>query len=137
MSGENIYSQSKCKGNQIFVEKACAGDDISSSERILFDLVNKYRQANGRPEIRLSKPLSMVANRRMLDLGQNLKTLTHSWSNCPYDINVQKTWGCVLDAPKKFGSGFNGQGYETLYRTETGCGNPGIGFRCLEKKHPS
>lgn len=98
----------------------CIGDEVSPEEKILLNLVNRYRVANGRSELRSSKPLSMVANRRMLDLKQNLKSLTHSWSDCKYDINDQKTWGCVTDSPQRLKSGYDGRGYETLYRTAMG-----------------
>lgn len=116
----NIYAQPACTGKQIFTSRACAGDATSADEQTLFELVNKYRAANGQPQLRLSSSLSMVANRRMLDLKQNTRVLTHSWSNCPYDIAVQTTWPCVLDAPEKFNSGYKGQGFETLYSTTTG-----------------
>ena len=115
-----IGAQENCSGRQILQAENCFGDDVNSDEKTLFDLINKYRLANGRGEVRLSAPLSMVANRRMLDLKQNLKVLTHSWSNCNYDIKDEKTWNCVTDSPKRLNSGYNGQGYETLYRTAMG-----------------
>ncbi|MFN0141398.1 MAG: CAP domain-containing protein, partial [Pyrinomonadaceae bacterium] len=114
------FAQTQCSGSQIFQNLNCAGDDTDSDEKALFDLVNKYRIANGRGAIRYSAPLSKVANRRMLDLKQNLKILTHSWSNCKYDIKEEKTWYCVTEAPKRLNSGYGGQGYETLYRTTMG-----------------
>lgn len=113
-------AQPNCSGNQILQAAKCNGDDVNLEEKLLFDLVNKYRVANGRPEVKLSSPLGMVANRRMLDLKQNLMFLTHSWSDCKYDISNQKTWGCVTDSPKRLNSGYDGQGFETLYRTAMG-----------------
>ena len=86
-----VSAQTNCTGSQILQAANCNGDDASSEEMSLLELVNMYRVANGQSELRLSKPLSMVANRRMLDLKQNLKFLTHSWSNCKYEINDQKT----------------------------------------------
>lgn len=115
-----VAAQVNCSGVQILQTPNCNGDDASSEEMALLELVNRYRVANGQSELRLSKPLSMVANRRMLDLKQNLKFLTHSWSNCKYEINDHKTWGCVTDAPQRLKSGYGGQGYETLYRTGMG-----------------
>lgn len=115
-----IFAQPNCTGTQILQANNCIGDEVSSEEKILLNLVNRYRVANGRSELRSSKPLSMVANRRMLDLKQNLKSLTHSWSNCKYDINDQKTWGCVTDSPQRLNSGYDGRGFETLYRTAMG-----------------
>lgn len=112
-----ILAQEACSGTSIFTEKTCKGDEISAAERNLFELVNKYRTANGYPALQLSSALSMVGNRRMLDLNQNVKSTTHSWSNCPYDINDQKTWPCLTEAPRRLNSGYKGVGYETLYRT--------------------
>lgn len=121
-----IFAQVRCAGNQIFSVKSCAGDENSADEQALFQIVNKYRSANGRPEIRLSQQLSIVANRHLLDLNQNLNALTHSWSNCAYDIKDEKTWPCVSGAPARLGTGYKGQGYETLYRTATGIAKPNL-----------
>lgn len=115
-----FYAQVSCTGTQVLQGPHCNGDEVSSEERALLELVNRYRAANGRSELRLSSPLSIVANRRMLDLKQNFKTLTHSWSNCKYDINDQKTWPCVTDSPQRLRSGYDGEGYETLFRTAMG-----------------
>lgn len=118
---QDYFAQSNsCVGPQIFKSSMCDGDSVSADEKALFEIVNKYRAANGRAELRLSEPLSKVANRRMLDLRQNLKVLTHSWSNCSYDVKDEKTWPCVTDAPKRLNSGYGGQGYETLFRTALG-----------------
>lgn len=124
VTSPKILAQANCTGTQIFQTSKCSGDEVTSEEQTLFDLVNKYRAANGRSELRLSASLSMVANRRMLDLKQNLRVLTHSWSNCKYDINNQKTWPCVTDSPLRLKSGYAGQGYETLYRTAMGSARP-------------
>lgn len=129
----SVWAQEKCTGNQIFTAKNCAGDTNSADEKALYDIVNKYRVANGRPAIRLSVSLSMLANRRMLDLQQNLKTLTHSWSNCSYDINDKKTWPCVIDAPTRLNCGYKGQGYETLYRTSSGAATSALALDAWKK----
>jgi uncharacterized protein YkwD len=106
-----------CRGPQIFNAAECSGDSASADEKALFDLVNKYRVANNKPQLKPSTGLNLVANRRMLDLRQNMRSLTHSWSNCPYDIKNEKTWACVQNAPVTLHSGYQGQGYETLFRT--------------------
>ena len=62
-------------------------------------MVKSYRAANKLPELRLSTSFSMVANRQMLDLNQNVRSLTHSWSNCPYDVTDRKSWDCINEAP--------------------------------------
>ena len=112
-----LFSQSACNNKSLFTEPRCAGDTVNADEKALFDLVTRYRAANGLPQARLSEQLSILANRRMLDLKLNQKVLTHSWSNCPYDIRDEKTWPCVMDAPKRLNTSYVGTGYETLYRT--------------------
>jgi len=113
-------AQTPCVGTQIFAARSCPGDAISADERALFDLVNDYRKARNLPSLKLSVSLSLVANRRMLDLKQNMKKLTHSWSDCAYDLKDPKTWHCVEKAPARLSSGYAGLGYETLYRSVRG-----------------
>jgi uncharacterized protein YkwD len=116
--------QSPCTGSQALTEAKCVSDDNSPAEHVLFDLVNRYRTSAEKPALKLSAPLSLIANRRLLDLKYNMKTLTHSWSNCRYDIKNEKTWHCVLDAPARFKTGYNGRGFEALYRTTTSAAAP-------------
>lgn len=127
------YAQGSCAGNQVLTAKSCPGDITSNDEKTLFQLVTKYRSADGRPTIRLSQSLSLVANRHLIDLMQNIKSFTHSWSNCPYDINNEKTWGCIIDAPQRLNSGYKGQGYETLYRTMNGNATPELALDAWKK----
>lgn len=75
---QSIFGQVNCTGKQTFSAKSCAGDEFSTDETALFQIMKKYRASNGRPEIRISQALSVVANRHVLDLKQNMKTLTHS-----------------------------------------------------------
>ena len=121
-----VIAQGDCTGAQIFTAKACAGDVNSAEEKALFELVNSYRATSKLPALRLSSSLSMVANRRMLDLKQNLKTLTHSWSDCKYDLGDSKTWHCVTNAPRKLKCGYDGEGYETLFRKSKGKATPSL-----------
>jgi uncharacterized protein YkwD len=111
------FGQENCSKSGLFSEKSCAGDFVSPEETALFQLINRYRISNNQPELRLSAPLSMLANRRLLDLKLNMRSLTHSWSNCAYDLKDAQTWTCVLDSPKRLKTGYDGQGYEALYRT--------------------
>ena len=129
----SAMAQVPCSGKDALNAKSCAGDSNSAEERALFQLVNKYRAANRRPQIKLSPTLSMVANRHLIDLMQNVKAFTHGWSNCPYDIAVEKTWPCVGDAPQRLNSGYKGQGFETLYRTATGNAAPSLALDAWEK----
>lgn len=105
-----------CVGQKIFSEKNCVGDDISVEEKKLHQIINEYRIQNKLSELPLSKPLSIVANRHLIDLKLNLKTFTHSWSDCPYDIKNSKTYYCVDEAPKRLKVDYDGLGFENLYR---------------------
>ena len=132
----SAVGQAICTAAQALSAKVCAGDTTSSEERALFEIVNKYRTANGRSALRLSAPLSVLANRRALDMRLNMKMLTHSWSNCAYDVKNEKTFDCVTEAPRRFNTGYNGQGYETLYRTATGTADPKLALQAWQKSPP-
>lgn len=128
-----VQAQTNCTGKQMLTAKTCAGDSNSSEEQTLFQLVNKYRLAHNRPALTLSTSLSTLANRRTLDMRLNMKALTHSWSDCPYNISDQKTWGCMMDSPQRLKTGYPGQGYETLYRTTSGQAQPSLALEAWEK----
>jgi uncharacterized protein YkwD len=66
-------AQPPCSGVDALTAKSCAGDTTSPDEQVLFDLLTKYRTANGLPAVRLSPALSMVAYRHIIDLVQNVK----------------------------------------------------------------
>ena len=86
---QSIFAQTNCTGTTLFTEKKCVGDETSSPEKELFRIINEYRAQNNLPPIALSEPLSMVANRHLMDLNLNIKYLTHGWSNCPYDVKSE------------------------------------------------
>ena len=111
-----VKAQTTCAGSQIFSEKKCSGDDGSKDEKELLRLINEYRAQNNLPPVAWSQALSMVANRHLLDLQNNVRATSHSWSNCPYDLKDRKTWNCVFDAPERLGSDYTGRGYENVYR---------------------
>lgn len=113
-------AQKACDGKQLFSEKSCAGDAVDEKEKELFRIINEYRAQNKLAPLVLSDALSVVANRRMIDLTVNINPqlpLSHSWSNCPYDVKNKSTWKCVLDAPKTFGVKYDGNGYENIFRS--------------------
>jgi len=118
------FAQNQCVGEQLFTQKICAGDEISGEEQQLANLINQYRKENKLSEVSISKPLSVLANRHLLDLQINVKYLTHGWSNCPYDIKNKDTWNCVMDAPKRLNIDFNGVAFENLYRNLNANANP-------------
>lgn len=108
-------AQTDCPGDQLFSESKCAGDEQSAAEKELFRIINEYRASNGLSEVTWSDSLAVVANRRLLDLTRNIKSLTHSWSNCPYNIDDEKTWPCVTDSPRRFKTGYEGDGHENVF----------------------
>ncbi|HQU83162.1 MAG TPA: hypothetical protein PKY59_08565 [Pyrinomonadaceae bacterium] len=132
-SATSIYAQKTCLGEQIFTEKNCSGDEISKDEIQLQTIINQYRKENNLPEIEISKPLSIVANRHLIDLQTNIKSISHSWSNCPYDLKDEKTWNCVTDAPKRLKVDFNGRGFENLYHNLNANANPSLALEAWKK----
>lgn len=126
-------AQADCTGPAIFDSQSCPGDAVTAKEMELFNVVNAYRAANGQSPLRLSTPLSKLGNRRMLDLNQNMKSNTHSWSNCRYDINDQATWPCLTTSPTRLNVGYTGEGYETLFRTTRSNAEPAAALEAWKK----
>ncbi|OKH30728.1 hypothetical protein NIES2119_30470 [[Phormidium ambiguum] IAM M-71] len=91
------------------------GDGFASEETKLYNLVNEYRAQNGLAPITASKALSTVANRHVLDLAENIGTLTHSWSDAPYDPSNSSTYSAMWSAPQRFNTGYVGNGYENAF----------------------
>jgi uncharacterized protein YkwD len=114
-SDNSVNNQQECNGQQIVTSRACVGDGLDSEEQRLYNLVNQYRAQNGLPAIRFSPSLTMVANRHVQDLEKNIKTLTHGWSNCPYNASNQATYDCMWKAPQRFGTPYPGNGYENAH----------------------
>lgn len=115
----HALAQAECSGTQLLAERKCAGDEVSKPEQELFRMINDYRSQNNLPPVPMSAALSLVANRHLIDLEKNIKSITHSWSNCPYDIKEQNTWNCVFNAPQRLNTDYAGRGYENLYRSAT------------------
>jgi hypothetical protein len=97
-----------------------ADDGIEPEEQKLYDLINQYRAQKGLSAIPLSKALSLVANRHVHDLTDNLGKLTHGWSDAPYDANNPSTYTAVWSAPQRFNTGYSGNGYENAYMASAG-----------------
>ncbi|MFB2882294.1 CAP domain-containing protein [Floridanema aerugineum] len=91
------------------------GDGFESEETKLYNLINEYRAQNGLAPIAASKALSTVANRHVQDLAENIGTLTHSWSDAPYDPNNPSTYPAMWTAPQRFNTGYSGYGYENAF----------------------
>jgi uncharacterized protein YkwD len=113
----NTAAVTTCNNQQILTSESCEGDAVDSDETTLYTLVNEYRAEKGLPKISLSPALSIVANRHVRDLHENIGTLTHSWSNCSYDSNNSETYSCMWEAPQRLGTSYPGNGYENAYGT--------------------
>lgn len=108
-------AEGECHGRQILTAVTCAGDNLEPEEANLYQLVNQYRLQNGLPAIPISKSLTLVANRHVRDLDENIRTLTHGWSDCPYNPSDQSTWPCMWEAPQRFKTPYPGRGYENAH----------------------
>jgi uncharacterized protein YkwD len=97
--------------------KAIASDDgLSKPEAKLADQIQQYRQENGLPTIRLSKALTLVANRHVQDLSQNgSPNALHSWSDAPYNSSNPATYPSMWEAPQRLQTGYPGNGYEIAF----------------------
>jgi uncharacterized protein YkwD len=130
---QTSFAQKVCDGKQLFTEKTCAGDTLDAREKELFRLINEYRAQHKLPALVLSDDLSTVANRHLLDLNINVKSLTHGWSNCPYDIKNESMWNCVSNAPKMLKVKYDGNGYENLYRNHNTVATPPLALEAWKK----
>jgi uncharacterized protein YkwD len=89
-----------------------AGDGISLEEQKLYELITEYRAKYKLPQIPLSKSLTLVANRHVRDLQENIGHLTHGWSDAPYDKEDPDTYPNMWKAPQRFNTGYPSNGYE-------------------------
>lgn len=93
-------------------------DGLEPEEQKLADLINNYRSQNGLPPIPLSRVLTIVANRHVLDLAENFVTPPsnlHSWSWGTFDLNNRATYPNMWEAPQRLGTGYPGYGYENAH----------------------
>jgi Ca2+-binding RTX toxin-like protein len=95
-------------------------DALESEEVKLINLINQYRAENGLPPIPKSKALTTVANRHVQDLAENVGTLTHGWSDAPYDSSNSTTWPNMWKAPQRLNTGYLGNGYENAFGGSSG-----------------
>jgi uncharacterized protein YkwD len=106
--------------------KAIASDDgLSRPEATLANQIQQYRQANGLPVIRLSKALTLVANRHVQDLSlQGSPSALHSWSDAPFDYSNPATYPSMWEAPQRLKTGYPGNGYEIAFWAGTNEAKP-------------
>lgn len=92
-------------------------DGIEPEEQKLYDLINQYRAQNGLSSVPLSSALSLVANRHVHDLTDNVHSTSsmHSWSDAPYDSANPSTYPAMWTAPQRFSTGYTNYGYEIAY----------------------
>jgi uncharacterized protein YkwD len=133
---QTYFAQTNCAGSNIFSASKCFGDEVNADEKELYRIINEYRSQNKLKPIAISEPLSFVANRHLLDLSKNIGKLTHSWSNCDYDIKVERTWNCVFESPTRLNSTYKGKGFENLYRNLNGSATPILALEAWKKSQP-
>lgn len=113
-------ASSACSGPGILSARSCPGDGLEPEEETLYNLINDYRRENGLHAIEYSPSLSLVANRHVRDLSENIGRLTHGWSNCAYDAGQQSTYHCMWEAPKRFNTSYPAYGFENAYAFSAG-----------------
>lgn len=91
-------------------DKTC----ISSDEEELMIAINQYRKRKGLKAIPFSKAMTIVAQKHVKELNDNLKKLTHSWVDCKYRNSNPKSYYCMWDKPKEL-TGYPGNGYECAF----------------------
>jgi uncharacterized protein YkwD len=100
-------------------------DGLSKPEAKLANQIQQYRQENGLPAIRLSKALTLVANRHVQDLSQlGSPNALHSWSDAPYNASNPATYPSMWEAPQRLKTGYPGYGYEIAFWTGTNNAQP-------------
>lgn len=105
-----------CQGEVILdADQPCPGDGWEPEEEELYQLINEYRVQYGLPVVPRSSRLTLVANRHVRDMVENIGYLTHSWSDCNYDANNPDTYSCSSRAPRRLGTGFRGKSYENAH----------------------
>ncbi|NET49544.1 MAG: hypothetical protein F6K09_12670 [Merismopedia sp. SIO2A8] len=95
-------------------------DGFEVEEARLYRQINQYRAENGVPPIPPSQSLSLVANRHVLDLKENIGELTHSWSDADYDNNDSSTWVTMWEAPQRLGTEYDDNGFENAFFSSAG-----------------
>ena len=104
----------------IDIYKSSKLDKFSAEEAELYRSINEYRAINGVAPIAPSKSLSLVANRHVLDLEENIGQITHAWSDAEYDISDSSTWPSMWEAPKRFGTKYEDNGFENAFFSSAG-----------------
>ena len=115
LSPQIAPAAAECPRGLILSSQSCPRDGIEAEEARLAQWVNQYRAQNRLPQISLSGSLTLVANRHVRDLAENIGYLTHGWSDCPYDPHDENTWHCMWKAPQRLRTAYPGKGYENAH----------------------
>lgn len=100
-------------------------DGLSKPETKLANQIQQYRRENGLPAIRLSKALTLVANRHVQDLVRHgSPNALHSWSDAPYSSSDPATYPSMWEAPQRLKTGYSGNGFEIAFWTGTNNAKP-------------
>ncbi len=93
-----------------------ATDDfcISKDEKQLIQLINSYRRKKGLKSVPVSRAMSLVADKHVRELNDEIKDLTHSWVDCQYKSSNPKTYECMWNKPKEI-AGYPDRGYECAF----------------------
>lgn len=91
----------------------------SAEEWKLYQIINEYRMQNGLEGIPFSASLTLVAKLHCEDLVNNLRYLTHGWSDCPFDAANSATYRCMWGKPGQL-TNYKGYGYECIHGGEGG-----------------
>jgi hypothetical protein len=116
-----LAQASDCQGEMILSAVSCAGDGLSAEENLLYQMVNQYRQEQGKEAIAISSTLTRVANRHLLDWEKNAELFSRQgrywrlgWSDCPYNADDSTTFDCVWKAPQRLSKNYSARGYEII-----------------------
>lgn len=104
----------------IDIYKSSNLDKFSAEEADLYRSINEYRALNGLPPIAASKSLSTVANRHVLDLEENIGSITHAWSDAPYNPSDSSTWPSMWEAPQRLETAYQDFGFENAFFSSAG-----------------
>ena len=110
-----VQAEVACHGPQILREKNCVGDGLEAEETILFEMVNEYRAQFGLSKIPYSSSLTLVANRHVRDMEENIGMSVRGWSNCPYIPRNPRTLSCIWNAPQRLQTPYPGPALELTY----------------------
>lgn len=111
-------------------------DYLEPEEVRLLNLINQYRQSKNLSVVLASKALTIVANRHVRDVAENLKLTVadrdksgHSWSWGAFESDNPTTWPNMWDAPQRLKTGYMGKGYENFYMTTANIATPEMALK--------